>query len=222
MVDLRLRSRGLSQAIMEKFSDGAWHTLDEVLVECGYLIPPEIAIRRYKESESKRERVATLPPQSERIMAGRRWTLAATVKRLGAEPGETSGRTKWQTFRLPKLSAYEILVGRLNGSRKLTEETVIEIMREWDRRKIEVERDGILKTTILEEIGDAYGTVKSNVNAIVTRRSWKHVPWPSETAAEMPALKEEDDRDFFFMHALNPFARGNERTWRHTRDSSYG
>ena len=153
-----LSSRGLAAAIAERFADDAWHMLDEVVAACGHLVPPEIAVRRYR-----LRRTQTKAPLSEQVELGRRWVISNALKKMGAEPGGPTDQKRWSRIRLPS-GEYGVARGERQHAAKLTESMVREIRLRY-----------ALGQGTFKEIGEDYGLSQSAVGQIVHRQTWRHV-----------------------------------------------
>lgn len=157
-----LKSAGLVHAIVEQFADGQWHTLDAVVAACDHRIPPEIALRR------AREHGATRGTLAERVESGRRSTIAQALRKLGAEPGGPTPRTRWSRFRLAAGalgSGYGVPIGAAHHEAKVTEADVRAIRLRY-----------ALGQVTMRELAEEYGMGVSGIQRIIRRVSWRHVP----------------------------------------------
>lgn len=190
----RLRSRGVSAIIVERFADGCEHSIEQVAAACGHLIDPTIAVREYQRHHPN-PRIAL--SWSEVVEKGRLLRLAQTLRQLGAQPrGGTSNRTRWQTFCLPVGSAVrETPVDGPKPHVRVTEQIVIRA-----RRRHYV--DGVPIPQIAAEEGTSVVTLRVAIKG----RSWKHLRQylpgesndgsPYEACGQEAASQEEppDDR----------------------------
>jgi hypothetical protein len=153
---LHLRSRGLNAAIVDRFADGNWHSVWEVVAACGHLIPPEIAVRVARGARMIRGDL------HETVDKGRRRRIAGSLKMLGAEQGGV-GKGGWDSFRLtPGLYGY--VRGSSSPAAKLSEADVSQI-------RLRHAEGGVT----LQQLADEYGVSQSSIGKAVSRKTWRHV-----------------------------------------------
>lgn len=152
-------SHGLREAIVARFADGQWHSLDEVAASCGHLIPPEIGIRVYR-----RDGLKKLPSLAEQVESGRRWVISVNLRKLGAEPDPGRAKYKWHRFRLPPGGEYGLCRGERRYNARVTEAQVREI-------RLRHAFGSVTMSALAEE----YGVSMSTIQAIVHRKTWRTV-----------------------------------------------